>query len=743
MKIKNLIKANLVFLGFMLCGFAILVYMNIYTANLSEKYFEIYVDTSNFTVNFDSAVTSYVSDANAYLSSGDKSYYDSATKTYKDEVLTLADSFQNYKYLDELDEEFIIGFNEVIDSAIAVIEKDQKEFEDKLWGKPNPEKFYIQTAEHKSTLNKIKQQLTELSAMENERNAQRSENNMALNRIVMIATAISVLTSATVLMLAFLIVGKRVGKLSEVIDNVHALTNGNFEEIKPIEFKKKDEAYEINIAVEEVINKIKDLSTDLVTLVSAHSEGNTDYYADAEKYEGEYQKLVQIVNGFGRDNVLMVRDIIQCLESINAGDFEADLKLDVYKGNRVRVTDTFNNTIGNLKDVNDEINTLINSVKNGEITTLVANSGDLSGEWKSMVDGIGEIINNFVAPLADLYGTFVKMTECDFSARMEGEYVGEFKQIKDLMDSFNNMLQSYISEVDFILQQLANNKYNVSIERDYKGDFSVMRTSLIAIIDQLNSVLGEISDSANVITRSANASAETSVSLAEASTRQNQAITRLLQEIDVVISETNANASNATGAKNLATKTLENAENGNNEMREMLVAINDIAVASRSIENIIGIIEDIAFQTNLLALNAAVEAARAGEHGKGFAVVAEEVRSLAGRSQSAALETKDLISKSIEKVNEGTGKADSTSSALNEILKDITEVADIIDNIAQSSGQQATNISNFGQTINDISDAANQNTSTSEESAAIAQEISAQTETLKSIVSEFDLRYEV
>ncbi len=268
-----------------------------------------------------------------------------------------------------------------------------------------------------------------------------------------------------------------------------------------------------------------------------------------------------------------------------------------------------------------------------------------------------------------------------------------------------------------------------------------MKTSLLAIIDQLNSVLGEISDSARVITNSAAASVETSVNLAEASTRQNQAITTLLQEIDVVIKDTKENASSASGAKNLATKTLSNAENGNKEMQQMLVAINEIETSSRSIENIIGIIEDIAFQTNLLALNAAVEAARAGEHGKGFAVVAEEVRSLAGRSQTAALETKDLISKSIEKVNEGTEKADSTSTALNEILKDITEVAEIIDNIAQSSGQQAENISNFGHTINFISDAANQNTSTSEESAAIAQEISAQTETLKSIVSEFDLKY--
>ncbi len=262
-------------------------------------------------------------------------------------------------------------------------------------------------------------------------------------------------------------------------------------------------------------------------------------------------------------------------------------------------------------------------------------------------------------------GIFASLADGDLSARLEGEYVGQFKNFQNFVEKGNSTIQSYIQEVDFVLNQLANNKYNVSIEREYIGDFTVMRASLLAIIEQLNNVLGEISDSSQVITRSAQASAETSVSLAEASTRQNQAITQLLQEMEGVIQKTNENANSANSARNLSNKTLDNAKNGNKEMAEMLVTINEISDASKSIENIISIIEDIAFQTNLLALNAAVEAARAGEHGKGFAVVAEEVRSLAGRSQTAALETKELINKSIEKVNEGTHKADSTSNALN------------------------------------------------------------------------------
>ncbi len=421
----------------------------------------------------------------------------------------------------------------------------------------------------------------------------------------------------------------------------------------------------------------------------------------------------------------------------------------MFPGEQAVVTGALFTCLDNILSLNDEISNVIENVSKGNVIAdenydgIKIDSSDLKGEWKVIVDGIGNIVTQLSNPLVELFEVFNKMANGDLSVRMVGEYVGQLEQLQKLAEACNSSIQSYITEIEFILGQLAQNKYNVTIEREYIGDFTVIKSSLLDIIEQLNNVMGEISDSTEVITSSASASAETSVNLAEASTRQNQAITTLLQEIDSVIEVTKTNAESASGARTLAQKTLKNAENGNDEMQIMLSTINDISEASRSIGNIIGIIEDIAFQTNLLALNAAVEAARAGEHGKGFAVVAEEVRSLAGRSQTAALETKELISKSIEKVNEGTEKADTTSQALNEILRDITEVSEIIDNIAVASSTQATKITNFGEQVNDISDVANQNTSTSEESAAIAQEISAQSETLRNIVSNFDLKYDL
>ncbi len=529
-------------------------------------------------------------------------------------------------------------------------------------------------------------------------------------------------------------------------ENVEHLQHGAFNKIT--NSSAKDEIGDItrslvNVAdtVEAVINEVK-LSSNAYEV-----QGELEIAINSDAFDGGYNELAKAVNQIFVANGQKVGYVMSIVQQIADGDFKVER--NHFPGAQRVITEALFACVDNINLVDKEIKNIIHNVKIGNVLAvngyegIVVESDNFAGEWKDMVQGIENIVEQFTTPLYELFQVFGAMAEGNLTTRMEGNYVGQLHDVKVLAGTCCESIQSYISEIEFVLGQLAKNKYNVTIDREYSGDFRIIKSSLLDIIDRLNGVMGEINDSSEVIANSAAASAETSVNLAESSTRQNQAITILLQEIENVINVTNANAKSADEARELSHKTLQNAENGNNEMNTMLRTINEISDASRSIENIIGIIEDIAFQTNLLALNAAVEAARAGEHGKGFAVVAEEVRSLAGRSQSAALETKELINKSIEKVNEGTEKASTTSSALDEILRDITQVSDIIDNIAGASKAQANQISAFGGKVNDISDAANQNTSTSEESAAIAQEISAQSETLRQIVASFDLKYDL
>jgi methyl-accepting chemotaxis protein len=164
--------------------------------------------------------------------------------------------------------------------------------------------------------------------------------------------------------------------------------------------------------------------------------------------------------------------------------------------------------------------------------------------------------------------------------------------------------------------------------------------------------------------------------------------------------------------------------------------IND---SSRKISDIISVIDGIAFQTNILALNAAVEAARAGDQGRGFAVVASEVRSLAGRSAAAAKEIKRLINASVERVEQGTEQADQAGNTMDEVVRDIKRVTDLMGEISAASHEQSAGVSQVGEAIMQMDQVTQQNAALVEEMAAAASSLKAQAQELVETVAVFTL----
>ena len=267
---------------------------------------------------------------------------------------------------------------------------------------------------------------------------------------------------------------------------------------------------------------------------------------------------------------------------------------------------------------------------------------------------------------------------------------------------------------------------------DAAASFEIMR-------QRVRDVLLEINHGADQVAAGAQNVSDASVALSQGASEQAASVEQLSASISEIASQTASNAQNAEKANELTVGTRSRAEMGNQEMQEMLAAMEEINASSVNISKIIKVIDEIAFQTNILALNAAVEAARAGQHGKGFAVVAEEVRNLAARSAKAAKETTDIIEKSIDTVNAGTELARGTAEALRSIQESIDQITGLVGGIADASQKQSSALQMLNQGVLQVSNVVQTNSSTAEESAAASVELSAQADLLQEAVRRFKI----
>jgi methyl-accepting chemotaxis protein len=228
----------------------------------------------------------------------------------------------------------------------------------------------------------------------------------------------------------------------------------------------------------------------------------------------------------------------------------------------------------------------------------------------------------------------------------------------------------------------------------------------------------------------------------ELSTRtqeQAAALEEIASSMEEMTATVSRNAENADRANQLAAEARSQAEQGGGVVRQAVHAMEEIDTASKRIEEIIRVIDDIAFQINLLALNAAVEAARAGEQGRGFAVVASEVRNLAGRSATAAKEIKELILDSVSKVESGRSLVNESGNSLDVILDSVKQVSDTVAEIAAASREQSEGINQVNRSITHMDDMTQRNASLVEEVAATAESMGYQSQHLDDLVRFFKL----
>ena len=520
-----------------------------------------------------------------------------------------------------------------------------------------------------------------------------------------------------------------------------------------------------------VIDTLNNMMLEVDYLLSEAKKDNYSATGDAEKFTGAYKNIVEGIN----NTVAAVREKIYWYEAIldsipfpiSVTDIQRNVTFvnkpveEMLGSKRKEMLGKQCSSCWNANICNTE-NCGIEKLENNQPRT-VFNHEDLnfqvdssylyntSGQAVGHIELIQDItarsrVLSYQKQEVDRLSKNLKLLaegnlKLDLTVSEGDKYTTEersnFIEINQNVSLAIDSISDYIKDITHILNQMAEGNLNVSVASDYKGDFVEIKHSLNSIITSFNEVVNEINSSADQVSAGSRQVADGSQALSQGATEQASSIEELTASITEVAAQIKQNALSANEANQLSSKARSDASKGAEEMKEMLVSMENINEACKKIAKIIKVIDEIAFQTNILALNASVEAARAGQHGKGFSVVAEEVRNLAGRSANAAKETEIFIENSLVIVEEGTKKANKTSDALNTIVEGIQQASSIVEDISRASDEQANAITQINNGIEQVSRVVQTNSSTAEESAAASEELSNHANMLKDLVGRF------
>jgi methyl-accepting chemotaxis protein len=313
------------------------------------------------------------------------------------------------------------------------------------------------------------------------------------------------------------------------------------------------------------------------------------------------------------------------------------------------------------------------------------------------------------------------------------------RKVQELLGKANDQVHTVVTETnDGMMASAQSTKITVTVLSVMAVLVGIVGAVLIArgIISALTRIIASLREGAEQVAAASGQVSAASQSLAEGATEQAAGLEETSSSLEEMSSMTKQNADNAQQANTLAAEAKKAAGTGAEAMNRMNAAIHEIQKSSDETAKIIKVIDEIAFQTNLLALNAAVEAARAGEAGKGFAVVAEEVRNLAMRSAEAAKNTASMIEESVKNSKNGVDIATEVGKVLQEIVQSVGKTTDLVSEIAAASQEQAQGIDQVNTAVAQMDKVTQQNAANAEESASASEELSAQAESMKEVVSQ-------
>ena len=460
--------------------------------------------------------------------------------------------------------------------------------------------------------------------------------------------------------------------------------------------------------IQKLESQIQDTSANLVAIITADSDaqkGQADYEAAStgwEKYRAASDEILQLSReGKQQDAAKLMTG--EVYEEYTAFAEKLTILRDEFQAELDRAK-----TMANVCTVIIFIVIVAAGLAIAVVTTLIG---------KIITNSITEPVEQIEAAVASLRKGELSNVEM-LTYESEDELGDTIRNLKEAM----GILADYVSEISVEVKAIAQGDLtrNGDDITDFLGDFSELKSSLLYILKRFNSTLTEISNLAEQVSSNSSEVENASKSLADGATEQAGVIEELNATVDTVV---DLAADTAKETQNASARVKASANKANEEkekMNDLLMEMEHITEISKEIGNIITDIEDIASQTNLLALNASIEAARAGEAGRGFAVVADQIGKLAADSAKSAVNTRDLIDKTLVEIEKGNTVTRTTADAFNQIIVDMESFAEIAQNTMEKANSQAESLEQIGQGIEQLSGVVQGNAASSEENTAIS-----------------------
>ena len=559
------------------------------------------------------------------------------------------------------------------------------------------------TKEGKTIMEKIKKRITNLKV----------EGKLKVYRMtVLVMTVFLVLVA----LISTLVIRSNIERITEV----WSPSLGYLQDLETMTAKYRIKQYqhlvESDTAVmnscEEEIQKlesqIQDTSANLVAIITADSDaqkGQADYEAAStgwEKYRAASDEILQLSReGKQQDAAKLMTG--EVYEEYTAFAEKLTILRDEFQAELDRAK-----TMANVCTVIIFIVIVAAGLAIAVVTTLIG---------KIITNSITEPVEQIEAAVASLRKGELSNVEM-LTYESEDELGDTIRNLKEAMGILADYVREISVEVKAIAQgDLTRNGDDIT---DFLGDFSELKTSLLYILKRFNSTLTEISNLAEQVSSNSSEVENASKSLADGATEQAGVIEELNATVDTVV---DLAADTAKETQNASARVKASANKANEEkekMNDLLMEMEHITEISKEIGNIITDIEDIASQTNLLSLNASIEAARAGEAGRGFAVVADQIGKLAADSAKSAVNTRDLIDKTLVEIEKGNMITRTTAESFNQIIADMESFAELAENTMEKANSQAESLEQIGQGIEQLSGVVQGNAASSEENTAIS-----------------------